>query len=356
MKQMEEKDALLAAKMANETSNRLVFKKDSAYLNEQRNGIDRFVKKDVITLLDRSYSSSSSSSPSLVQSTSSSSPCKIKNRVTNGHESCTSGQIIQAESKPFNSSVRLSSAAGVALNSMNKRNKTSATSQVSSSAPKNGISSFFVRDPISAANSSSGAYSATSRDTICREQRIFLDRDSHDLVSDDDDNDSCPVTDTAKPSHVDTLRGRGREWERGSHETVEIDMEPSSSHKGVSGAVWLDLVDTGQKRGRETRQRDSEGVRKIHSGVSRTGPHAVNRQVRRGLDSYGQNQNQSQDSYRQSAPASHRQADGAPAVEGTSSQVAMAPPLPARWDCTACTYKNLSPLTTCEMCQTRRSH
>ena len=347
MKQMEEKDALLAAKMANETSNRIVFKKDSAYLNEQRNGIDRFVKKDVITLLDRSSSSSSSSSPSLVQSTSSSSPCKIKNRVTNGHESCTSGQIIQAESKPFNSSVRLSSAAGVALNSMNKRNKTSATSQVSSSAPKNGISSFFVRDSISAANSSSGAYSATSRDTICREQRIFLDRDSHDLVSDDDDNDSCPVTDTA-------LRGRGREWERSSHETVEIDMEPSSSHKGVSGTVWLDLVDTGQKRGRETRQRDSEGVRKIHSGVSRTGPHAVNRQVRRGLDSYGQNQ--SQDSYRQSAPAGHRQADGAPAVEGTSSQVAMAPPLPARWDCTACTYKNLSPLMTCEMCQTKRSH
>lgn len=353
IKQREEEDALLAAKIANESRNRFVFKKDGGYLKEHKNGIDRFVKKDKISIPDRSASSSSSSSSPPRQapvpntsSSSSSSPCKAKNRTINGQESCTLGNTIQPESKPFNSSVRLSSMAGTAVNSLNKRNKPPATSQASSHAPKNGIPSFFVKGPISAVRGSLRAHSATGRDPVCGEHRIFLDRDFHDLVSDDDDDDSCPATDTAESRYADNVQGRcggrggDKKSERRRHEIIEID------------------VDTGQKRGRErereTDQQDGVGVGvgegswKIPSIESRTGAHAMNRQVRRGLGSHSENQIDH-------GQASHL-VNRAPVTERRCPQNAQALPPPATWSCTACTYKNLSPLTTCEICDTTKSH
>jgi hypothetical protein len=353
IKRREEEDALLAAKIANETRNRHVFKKDGRYSKEHKNGIDRFVKKDKISVPDRSSSSSSPSLqapvPSTSTSSSSSSPCKIENRITNGQELLVS----LTGHKPFNSTVRLSSSsvAGTAFTSLNKRNKAS-TSQ----APKNGIPSFFVRGPISGDPSSSGAHNTTSRDTTCGGNTIFLDRDFHDLVSDDDDG-SCPVTEIAESNHADTVQHRDRvaKREREHLGVIEIDVEPSSSHRGVTETAGLEGVDTGQKRGRErerdTEQHDGDGDSrsKLSSGASRTGSHAVNRQVRRGLGS--NTQNESND-----VPTSQQQVDCALAIERSCSQVVPALPLSAKWSCMACTYQNPSPLMTCEICDTKRSH
>jgi hypothetical protein len=364
IKQREEEDALLAAKIANETRNRLVFKKDGGYSKEHKNGIDRFVKKDKTSVPDRSLSSSSPSLQAPVPSTSSSSssPSKIRDRIINGQEFLNplSGHIIRAESKPFNSSVRLSSSSvpGTAFNSLNKRNK-ALTSQASSCAPRNGIPSFFVRGPVTGVPSSSGAHSTSSGDTICGDNTVFLDRDFHDLVSDDDDG-SCPATDIAEASHADTVRDRDRaaKWDGERHGIIEIDVEPSSSHRDVTETACLDAVDTGQKkrgreRGGETGQQDGDGhgygTKKLSGGASRAGEHAVNRQVRRGLGS--NTQNQSND-----GPTSQHQVDCGPAIERSCSQVVLALPLPSKWSCTACTYQNLSPLMNCEICDTKRSH
>lgn len=174
---MEEEDALLAVKIANESQNRLV-KKDGGCSKEQKNGIERFVRKDKRSIAHRA-SSSPSQQAAVSSTSSSSSPRQIINLITEeviiGNDSTTLEHMNRDDNRAFNSSVRLSSAAGIAANSLNKRTKVSATSLASSCAPKNGISSFFLKRPISTVYNSSGFHDLISGDEPSRHKSRLFD-------------------------------------------------------------------------------------------------------------------------------------------------------------------------------------